>query len=61
MIKIGKTGKQVFVFLIIFGPFIFGQNIVLSMGLYAYQNDFFYTNLLVFFGFLQNYSLVYLK
>ena len=51
MIKIGETGKQVFVFLIIFGPFIFGQNIVLSMGLYAYQNDFFYTNLLVFFGF----------
>ena len=51
MLKIGERRKQVFVFLIILGPIIFGQNIILSMFLFEFQDDFFYTDLLVFFGF----------
>ena len=51
MFSIGETRKNLFFLLILFGPIIFGKELIQAMFVFRYQDVYLFTNLLDFCGY----------
>ena len=51
MFSIGETRKNLFILLLVFGPIVFGKELIQAMFVYRYKTQYLFTNLLDFCGY----------